>query len=392
LFKYNTQTLKPNRAWTDDNGIQHPRNWHIWSAEDKAAAGVTEVIEDTPPDSRLYNWSMDRDGSITSTAKAMDDVNVVDDNGDPVLDEGGDQRVELGVKSQLILQVKEQQGSLLAQTDWAVEGKRLMSAFHNFLLMAAPEINIFVTTTVTDYNLRNAVSALGYNVAANLKVNLNVRSVVGGSSNSSYAFDTGDGWGSNSSIKVSVASGGYIVGAGGDGGNGIYQQGGYSGANNGTNGGSAMNVQTSIQIQNAGTIGSGGGGGGGGGTGADYYNDTGCGGGGGGGAGHIVGSGGTSATSNSGFGWATNSSEPGADGTLTAGGAGGAAGTTQGPHSGNQTGYAGATGGALGAAGGEGIAHAGRSTGGSAGAAIDGYSSFVTFTSLSGSTLLGSTN
>jgi hypothetical protein len=123
LFKYNTQTLKPNRAWTDDNGITHPRNWHIWSTEEKTAAGVTEVIEDTPPDSRLYNWSMDRDGSITSTAKAMDDVNVVDDNGDPVLDEGGDQRVELGVKSQLILQVKEQQGSLLAQTDWAVVRK-----------------------------------------------------------------------------------------------------------------------------------------------------------------------------------------------------------------------------------------------------------------------------
>ena len=56
-----------------------------------------------------------------------------------------------------------------------------MSAFHNFLLMSSPEINIFVTTTVTDYNLRNAVSALGYSVAANLRVNLNVRSVMGGS-------------------------------------------------------------------------------------------------------------------------------------------------------------------------------------------------------------------
>ena len=123
MFKYNTQTLKPNRAWTDDNGITHPRNWHIWSAEDKAAAGITEVIEDTPPDSRLYNWSMDRDGSITSTAKAMDDVNVVDDNGDPVLDENGDQLVELGVKSTLKNEVKSQQGSLLAQTDWAVVRK-----------------------------------------------------------------------------------------------------------------------------------------------------------------------------------------------------------------------------------------------------------------------------
>ena len=123
MFKYKTQTLKPNRAWTDDNGITHPRNWHIWSAEDKAAAGVTEVIEDTPPDSRLYTWSMDRDGKITSTAKALDDVNVVDKNGDPVLDKNGDQRVELGLKSVFKNEVKSQQESLLNQTDWTVVRK-----------------------------------------------------------------------------------------------------------------------------------------------------------------------------------------------------------------------------------------------------------------------------
>lgn len=123
MFKYKTQTLKPNRAWTDDNGITHPRNWHIWSTEEKTAAGVTEVIEDTPPDSRLYKWSMDRDGKITSTAKALDDVNVVDKNGDPVLDKNGDQRVELGLKSVFKNEVKSQQESLLNQTDWTVVRK-----------------------------------------------------------------------------------------------------------------------------------------------------------------------------------------------------------------------------------------------------------------------------
>ena len=110
MFKYNTQTLKPNRAWTDDNGITHPRNWHIWSTAEKTAAGVTEVTEDTPPDSRLYNWSMDRDGKITSTAKAMADA-------------GSGLNLVLGVKSTLKNEVKSQQGSLLAQTDWAVVRK-----------------------------------------------------------------------------------------------------------------------------------------------------------------------------------------------------------------------------------------------------------------------------
>jgi len=110
LFKYNTQTLKPNRAWTDDNGITHPRNWHIWSTAEKTAAGVTEVTEDTPPDSRLYNWSMDRDGKITSTAKAMADA-------------GSGLNLVLGVKSSLKNEVKSQQESLLNQTDWAVVRK-----------------------------------------------------------------------------------------------------------------------------------------------------------------------------------------------------------------------------------------------------------------------------
>jgi len=110
LFKYKTQTLKPNRAWTDDNGITHPRNWHIWSTAEKTAAGVTEVVEDTPPDSRLYKWSMDRDGKITSTAKALADA-------------GSGLNLVLGVKSSLKNEVKSQQESLLNQTDWVVVRK-----------------------------------------------------------------------------------------------------------------------------------------------------------------------------------------------------------------------------------------------------------------------------
>jgi len=110
LFKYNTQTLRPGRGWTDDNGITHPRNWNIWSTAEKTAAGVTEVVEDTPPDSRLYKWSMDGDGKITSTAK-------------PMADAGSGDSLVLGVKSSLKNEVKSQQGSLLSQTDWAVVRK-----------------------------------------------------------------------------------------------------------------------------------------------------------------------------------------------------------------------------------------------------------------------------
>ena len=102
MWKYNNTTINPGKGWTDVNGTRHPKNWHIWSDEEKAKYNITEIIEDRPPDSRLYKWSMDSNGKITSKAK------VLDDSGDV-----------LGLKSNLKNQVKSQQGSLLSQTDWA---------------------------------------------------------------------------------------------------------------------------------------------------------------------------------------------------------------------------------------------------------------------------------
>ena len=96
MWKYGTKIIRPGKGWVDDNKVRHPSNWHIWSAEEKAKYNITEIIEDSPPDSRLYSWSVDSNGKITSTAKALDSV-------------------KLSLKDM----VKEQQGSLLSQTDWA---------------------------------------------------------------------------------------------------------------------------------------------------------------------------------------------------------------------------------------------------------------------------------
>ena len=121
MWKYNGRVIREGQSWTDDNGIQHPSNWNIWSADEKAAAGLTEATPETPPDSRLYTWSYQADAvTISKTAKSLADVNQVDENGDPVLDENGDQAVTLGVKSVLKNEVKSQQESLLNQTDWAI--------------------------------------------------------------------------------------------------------------------------------------------------------------------------------------------------------------------------------------------------------------------------------
>jgi hypothetical protein len=117
------KTIRPGKAWTDENGVTHPASWHTYSAAQKAALGITEIVQQPHPDSRLYTWSYNADGTVNSTAKPLDDVNEVDENGDPLLDEKGQQVVTFGVKSVLIAEVKSQQGSLLAGTDWAIVRK-----------------------------------------------------------------------------------------------------------------------------------------------------------------------------------------------------------------------------------------------------------------------------
>ena len=57
------------------------------------------------------------------TAKTLTDTNEVDENGDPLLDENGNQVVTLGVKSVLKAQEKDIAGSLLARYDWYVVRK-----------------------------------------------------------------------------------------------------------------------------------------------------------------------------------------------------------------------------------------------------------------------------
>ena len=123
IYKCNGKTIRPGQQFVDADGTTHPGSWFTYSVEQKTALGITEIVQESPPDSRLYNWSQNADGTISSTAKELGDINVVDENGDPVLDDDDVQVVTKGVKSNLFAEVKSQQGSLLAQTDWAVTRK-----------------------------------------------------------------------------------------------------------------------------------------------------------------------------------------------------------------------------------------------------------------------------
>jgi len=121
IFKHEPtgQTIRPGKSWKDENRTLWPRNWNIvWSEKIKLEKGIIEIVLENPPDSRFYRWSQNADGTINKTAKSLDDVNTVDEDGNPILDGYGKQRITQGVKSSLKETVNSQQGSLLIQTDW----------------------------------------------------------------------------------------------------------------------------------------------------------------------------------------------------------------------------------------------------------------------------------
>ena len=113
MWKYGETVIRVGRSWTDSSGIKHPTQWSTaWSTEEKTAHGLVWEDDPAPFDNRFY-WSAD-------VPKNIDDVNEVDEKGDPLLDENGDQVVTLGLKSNAKALVKTQAGGLLAPTDWMV--------------------------------------------------------------------------------------------------------------------------------------------------------------------------------------------------------------------------------------------------------------------------------
>ena len=112
MFLYNKTTeIKPGKGWRDANGVLHPRNWNIWSDDHKASMNIEEITLDAKPDGKFHNWI---DNGLAGIS------NITDKNLD---DTGSGAELVLGLKSKEKLNVKQQQASLLAQTDWAVVRK-----------------------------------------------------------------------------------------------------------------------------------------------------------------------------------------------------------------------------------------------------------------------------
>jgi len=114
-FKLNGNPLAVDVAFSH-NDINYPANWlRLSTAEEKIALGITEVADASTYDSRFYNGN--------GVAKALDDENAKDKDGNLLKDKNGNQVVTLGVKSVLKAQEKARAGSLLARYDWYVVRK-----------------------------------------------------------------------------------------------------------------------------------------------------------------------------------------------------------------------------------------------------------------------------
>ena len=115
---YQGKLMRAGRIWTDSDGRKYPPQWYGRSTDaEKEALGWSWTDDPAPFDNRFY-WGRDADGNLIE--KNINDVNEVDEDGNAVLDQDGNQVVTKGLKSNAIQLVKQQANSKLASSDWKV--------------------------------------------------------------------------------------------------------------------------------------------------------------------------------------------------------------------------------------------------------------------------------
>jgi hypothetical protein len=114
--------------------VRYPAKiFQVWSQSEKEAIGIYEIITDSTnyKDPAYYNNTNEQYNFAnnkvvkswgTATAKRLEDENAVDENGDPVLQDGV-QVINYGLKTEKKKIVKQQASGLLAPTDWYVVTK-----------------------------------------------------------------------------------------------------------------------------------------------------------------------------------------------------------------------------------------------------------------------------
>jgi len=128
-----TQTFNNPRKLVINNIRYSTKIYSLWSVEEKKAIGLYEVEYDNT-NKKDEDWYINTNQTLTydssgdkvvasygtATAKAIADVNEVDDNGDPLLNSNGDQIVTKGLKTVKKEMINNQCEGILRPSDWRV--------------------------------------------------------------------------------------------------------------------------------------------------------------------------------------------------------------------------------------------------------------------------------
>lgn len=122
-WKHNGVTIKEGKSWSDGT-YKHPYNWSsAWTDQNKTDFGL--VWEDAPaseqPFDSTFYYGRQADGTLIE--RSLTDINEVDEDDNPVLDEDGNQVVTKGLKTIWIEKTKQTTNNLLSKWDWQITRK-----------------------------------------------------------------------------------------------------------------------------------------------------------------------------------------------------------------------------------------------------------------------------
>lgn len=172
---------KGNKGITIDD-VQYPQSiFTLWTEAERNAIGIYTVIEDNSKkkSEEFYintNQTIsydDTDDEVTAsygnaTAKQLDDENAVDANGDPILDDNGDQVINYGLKTKYKKQFNAQAKQLLEKTDWYVikatdvESYSVPSNITNYRTQVRAKVNSMETDIDDCSTVEELITLLSY--------------------------------------------------------------------------------------------------------------------------------------------------------------------------------------------------------------------------------------
>ena len=119
MWTYLGKRVREGRVFEDNTGRQYPPQWwYRTSDQEKIALGLVKVDDPKPYDNRFYwGWNAEKTSLIE---RSLADVNEVDAEGNPILDDKGNQVITRGLKYIAIQQTKRTAASRLQSSDWLI--------------------------------------------------------------------------------------------------------------------------------------------------------------------------------------------------------------------------------------------------------------------------------